>query len=553
MNNYMKVSSYEGRKGEIRKVVLLYSGGLDTSVMLKWIQDEYQAEVIALTIDIGQQADNLEEIRQKALRLGAVKAVVVDAKNTFAYEYLAKGIKANARYQGDYHLATPLGRPLLAKLAVDVARAEGCDCIAHGCTGKGNDQVRLEGSILTLAPEMKIIAPVREWGMGRDEELEYARKHNIPVKQTADSPYSYDDNMWGISAEGGEIENPALVPPLQNILQICKPIEDTPNEAFTVTIGFLKGLPVQLNGQDMGLVPLIAQLNELGARHGVGVTHHIEDRVVGLKVRGIYEAPAASVIVRAHETLEKYVCTRQENEFKTLVDQKWGYLCYGAQWYEPLMHNLNMYIDAVNEKVTGTVTVRLFKGRAEAVAVETPNSLFDEKLATFMKSNAFNQNASAAFTEIYTMQMRMARETERYALISIGSVEQKQRFLPLVAKLAESGFVLFATEGTHAVLQQAGVSAVCVYKVSEAGKKPNLIDLLKQNRFDLIVNVMSPENNNVEVRDGTEIRKWSVINGVQLVSEYDVLSNICERLKTQVRKPSAARTEQQKPALMNGV
>jgi argininosuccinate synthase len=549
----MKVSSYEGRKGEIRKVVLLYSGGLDTSVMLKWIQDEYQAEVIALTIDIGQQADNLEEIRQKALRLGAIKAVVVDAKNTFAYEYLAKGIKANARYQGDYHLATPLGRPLLAKLAVDVARAEGCDCIAHGCTGKGNDQVRLEGSILTLAPEMKIIAPVREWGMGRDEELEYARKHNIPVKQTADSPYSYDDNMWGISAEGGEIENPALVPPLQNILQICKPIEDTPNEASTVTIGFLKGLPVQLNGQDMGLVPLIAQLNELGARHGVGVTHHIEDRVVGLKVRGIYEAPAASVIVRAHETLEKYVCTRQENEFKTLVDQKWGYLCYGAQWYEPLMNNLNMYIDSVNEKVTGTVTVRLFKGRADTVAVETPNSLFDEKLATFMKSNAFNQNASAAFTEIYTMQMRMARETERYALISIGSVEQKQRFLPLVAKLAESGFVLFATEGTHAVLQQAGVPAVCVYKVSDAGKKPNLIDLLKQNRFDLIVNVMSPENNNVEVRDGTEIRKWSVINGVQLVTEYDVLSNICERLKTQVRKPSAARTDQQKPALMNGV
>jgi argininosuccinate synthase len=549
----MKVSSYEGRKGEIRKVVLLYSGGLDTSVMLKWIQDEYEAEVIALTIDIGQQADNLEEIRQKALRLGALKAVVVDAKNTFAYEYLAKGIKANARYQGDYHLATPLGRPLLAKLAVDVARSEGCDCIAHGCTGKGNDQVRLEGSILTLAPEMKIIAPVREWGMGRDEELEYARKHNIPVKQTADSPYSYDDNMWGISAEGGEIENPALVPPLKNILQICKPVEDTPHEALTVKIGFLKGLPVQLNGQDMGLVPLIAQLNEMGSTHGVGVTHHIEDRVVGLKVRGVYEAPAASIIVRAHETLEKYVCTRQENEFKTLVDQKWGYLCYGAQWYEPLMHNLNMYIDAVNEKVTGTVTVRLFKGRAETVAVETPNSLFDEKLATFMKSNAFNQNASAAFTEIYTMQMRMARETERYALISIGSAEQKQRFLPLVSKLAETGFVLFATEGTFAAMQKAGVPAVCVHKVSDPNKKPNLLDLLKQNRFDLIVNVMSPENNNVEVRDGTEIRKWSVINGVQLVTEFDVLNNICERMKTQVRKPSAGRPEQQKPALMNGV
>ena len=217
------------------------------------------------------------------------------------------------------------------------------------------------------------------------------------------------------------------------------------------------------------------------------------------------------------------------------------------------MHNLNMYVDAVNEKVTGTVTLRLFKGRADVVAVETPNSLFDEKLATFMKSNAFNQNASAAFTEIYTMQMRMARETERYALISIGSMEQKQRFLPLVAKLAESGFVLFATEGTHAVLQKAGVSAVCVYKVSDGNKKPNLLDLLKQNRFDLIVNVMSPENNTVEVRDGTEIRKWSVINGVQLVSEYDVLMNICERFKSQARKPTVARNENSKPALMNGV
>lgn len=544
MNSYSKVSSYEGRKGEIRKAVLLYSGGLDTSVMLKWIQDEYQAEVIALTIDIGQQADDLEEIKQKALRLGAVKAVVVDAKEEFAYDYLAKGIKANARYQGDYHLATPLGRPLLAKLAVEIARAEGCDCIAHGCTGKGNDQVRLEGSILTLAPEMKIIAPVREWGMGRDEELEYAKKHGIAVKQTADSPYSYDDNMWGISAEGGEIENPALVPPLSNILQICKPIEDTPNEAVLLKIGFLKGLPVQINEQDLGLVPLIAQLNEVGAAHGVGVTHHIEDRVVGLKVRGIYEAPAATIIVRAHESLEKYVSTRQENEFKTYVDQKWGYLCYGAQWYEPLMHNLNTYIDAVNEKVTGTVTVKLFKGRADVVAVETPNSLFDEKLATFMKSNAFNQNASAAFTEIYTMQMRMARETERYALISIGSEEQKQRFLPMVAQLAEAGFVLFATEGTHAVLQKANVPAVCVYKVSDGKKKPNLLDLLKQNRFDLIVNVMSPENNTVEVRDGTEIRKWSVINGVQLVSEFDVLKNICERMKLQIRKkmPATDRT-----------
>jgi len=407
---YMKVSSYEGKQGEVRKVVLLYSGGLDTSVMLKWIQEYYHAEVIALTIDIGQQADNLEEIRQKALHLGATKAYVIDAKKEFAYDYLSKGIKANARYQGNYHLATPMGRPLLAKIAVDVARVEKADCIAHGCTGKGNDQVRIEGAILTLEPNIKIIAPVREWGMGRDEELEYAAKHNIPVKQTKQSPYSYDDNMWGVSAEGGEIENPALVPHLDAILQVCNTVENTPHQSVSVKIGFEQGLPTTLDGQKIPLVDLILKLNQIASVHGVGVTTHLEDRVVGLKVRGVYEAPAAHTLVIAHETLEKFVCTRQENEFKAMVDQKWGYLCYGALWHEPLMTDLNAFIDRMNEKVTGEVTVKLFKGRADVVAVESANSIFDEKLATFMKSNAFNQNASAGFTEIYTMQMRLSQE-----------------------------------------------------------------------------------------------------------------------------------------------
>jgi argininosuccinate synthase len=530
-SQYQKVSSYEGRKGEIRKVVLLYSGGLDTSVMLKWIQDEYNAEVIALTIDIGQQADDLNAIKEKAIRLGAKKAYVIDAKKEFAYNYLAKGIKANARYQGDYHLATPLGRPLLAKIAVDIAREEGCDCIAHGCTGKGNDQVRIEGSILTLAPEMKVIAPVREWGMGREEELAYAAKHNIPVKQTADSPYSYDDNMWGVSAEGGEIENPALIPNLPAILQVCKTIENTPHEPVFVKLGFLRGLPVQMNGQDLDLPSIIHALNEVGSAHGVGVTHHLEDRVVGLKVRGVYEAPAATTIIRAHETLEKFVCSKQENEFKQIVDQKWGTLCYGAMWYEPLMTNLNAYIDTVNQKVTGTVTVKLFKGRADVVAVETPNSIFDEKLATFMKSNAFNQNASAGFTEIYTMQMRLSQETERYALVSVGGDSNKQKFLPQVQQLKQLGYVLFATAGTHNFLEKNGVKSVLVNKASEESRKPNLIDLLKQNRFDMVVNVPSPENNTSQERDGAQIRTWSVTNKVTLITDFEVFASTVERLK----------------------
>src|SRR3990167_7353470 len=240
---YQKIGSYEGKKGEVSKVVLLYSGGLDTSVMLKWIREEYNAEVIALTIDIGQQADDLHEIRKKALKLGAIKAMVIDAKDEFAEEYIAKGIKANASYQGHYHLSTPIGRPLLAKWAVKIAAQEGADTIAHGCTGKGNDQVRIEGVCLSLNPDVKIIAPVREWGMGRDEELEYAKEHNIPIKQTSEKPYSYDDNMWGVTGEGGEIENPALIPPLKDILSVCTLPENAPDKSEYITIEFVKGLP----------------------------------------------------------------------------------------------------------------------------------------------------------------------------------------------------------------------------------------------------------------------------------------------------------------------
>ncbi len=547
---YHKVASYEGRKGEIRKVVLLYSGGLDTSVMLKWIQDEYQAEVIALTVDIGQQADNLEEIREKALRLGAKKAFVIDARSEFAYDYIARGIKANAAYQGDYHLATPLGRPLLAKIAVAIARQESCDCIAHGCTGKGNDQIRLEGTILTLAPEMKIIAPVREWGMGREEELEYAAKHNIPVKQTAESPYSYDDNMWGISAEGGEIENPALIPNLPKILQICATIDKTPNEPEMVEIGFLRGLPVQLDGVDMSLPTIIDKLNGRGAKHGVGVTHHIEDRVVGLKVRGIYEAPGAHVIISSHRALEKYVCTRMENEFKATVDEKWSYMCYGGLWHEPLMDDLNAFVDAINEKVTGVVTCRLFKGTVTPVALKTPNTIFDTKLATFMRSNAFNQNASAGFTEIYTMQMRLAQEKERYALVSVGGDENKAKFTPLVRDLSDCGFMIFATAGTHAALSKAGIKAVLVHKVSEETLKPNLLDLLKQDRFDLIVNVGSPENNQSETRDGQLIRHWSVEHGKQIVTEFNVLESLVAKLKKSAKNMTARSKGDGTPALL---
>ncbi len=531
--SYVKVSSYEGEKGKVKKVVLLYSGGLDTSVMLKWIQDEYKAEVIALTIDIGQLSDDLEEIRQKALKLGAVKAYIIDAKDEFAEGNIAQGIKANASYQGDYHLSTPLGRPLLAKWAVKIAAREGADCIAHGCTGKGNDQVRIEGTALALNPDIKIIAPVREWSMGRDEELAYAKKHGIAVRQTADKPYSYDDNMWGVTGEGGEIENPSLVPPLEKILLISTLPENAPNTPEFIEIEFVKGLPVSLNGKQMKLAEMILTLNRIGAKHGVGITHHIEDRVVGLKVRGIYEAPAAEIIITAHRNLEKYVCTRQENEFKALVDTKWAYLCYGALWLEPLMRDLSAFIDKVNEKVTGKVSVKLYKGVAEAVAVETPNTIFEEKLATFMASSAFNQNASAGFIELYTLQMRLAQRSERTALLSIGGRKNKMNLLKSIKLLSDLDYKLYATYKTHKFLKTQTIEAMLVNKISQSNLKPNLLDLLQQNRFDLILNVPTGRKSKPkEKTDGQTIREYALKNKAQLITDIEVAKKFVEKLHT---------------------
>lgn len=531
-SQYIKVSSYEGRKGEVKKVVLLYSGGLDTSVMLKWIQDEYKAKVIALTVDIGQQADDLEKIKQKALKLGAIKAYVIDAKDEFANEYIAKGIKANASYQGNYHLSTPLGRPLLAKWAVKIAALEGADCIAHGCTGKGNDQVRIEGVALTLNPDIKIIAPVREWSMGRDEELEYAKKHQIPVKQTVDRPYSYDDNMWGVTGEGGEIENPALIPPLKKILQVCTLPEKAPDKSEFLELEFVKGLPVSINGKSMKLSELIIYLNKIGAKHGVGITHHIEDRVVGLKVRGVYEAPAAEIIITAHRNLEKYVCTRMENEFKSEVDIKWAYLCYAGFWYEPLMTDLNAFIDNLNQKVTGKVTLKLYKGQVETVAVETPNTIFDEKLATFMASKAFNQNASPGFIELYTLQMRLAQRSEKTVLLSIGKRTNKIKLTKEIKKLAQMKYKIYATYKTHKFLNKIGVESILVNKISQPHLKPNLLDLLEQNRFDVIINI--PTGRKVSLKektDGQMIREYALKNKVYLITDVEVAKKFVEKLE----------------------
>ena len=404
---YYKVASHEAKKGEFDKVVLLYSGGLDTSMMLKWIQDHYEADVIAVTINIGQNED-FDAIKKKALDFGAISAYVVDAKEEFANECLTQAIKANANYQGGYHLFCPLGRVMIAKKAVEIAKKEGATVIAHGCTGKGNDQIRFEGYITTLNPELKTIAPVREWSMGREEQLAYAKAHGIPVSHSSTKIYSYDENLWGNSAEGGEIEMMDQIPPLDNILITCNTPENAPNEAELLDIEFEKGIPVAINNEKISAFEIISKVAKIGAKHAIGITHLVEDRVVGMKVRGVYEEPAAEILIQAHHNLEKLVCTREENEFKTMIDQKWAYLCYEAKWWTPLMHHLNAYIDDVNEKVTGTVKVKLYKGKVYTVALDSPYSMFDENMATFMKNNTFNQNASAGFIELWNLPQKSA-------------------------------------------------------------------------------------------------------------------------------------------------
>ena len=412
---YHKIASHVVHEGEkVDSVVLLYSVGLDSSVILKWIQDTYHAEVIALTIDIGQQADDLEAIKQKALKLGAKKAIVLDCKDEFAEQYIARAIKANGSYQGDYHLSTPVGRPLIAKIAVGIAHAEGVRVIAHGCTGKGNDQVRIESSILCEDPDMKVIAPVREWGMGRDEEFVYAAERGIETSQAKKGvPYSWDDNMWGVTGEGGEIEDPKLTLNLEKILRITTPPENATNDAEYIELEFEHGIPVALNGQKMKLSELIITTNKIVGKHGIGYVILIEDRLVGIKVRGVYESPAAHVITQAHYNLEKIVSTQTANEMKEIIDKKWAYLCYNAKWYEPTMKHLNAYIDSMNLNVTGTVKIKLFKGRSDVASVKSPFSLFDADLATFNKSSKFNQNSSAGFIEIYSLAMKTAAKVAK--------------------------------------------------------------------------------------------------------------------------------------------
>ncbi len=404
-----RVASYLARKDEVGRVLLLYSGGLDTSVMLKWIQDEYEAEVVALTVNLGQPGEDYEVVRGKAMQLGALDCHVVDAREEFAREYVAPAIKANADYGDGYPLFTALGRPLIAKLAVEYARRTGCDTIAHGCTGKGNDQVRIEATVATLAPELKVIAPVRSWQMGRDAEIEYARRHGIPVKGgTESAPYSVDDNLGGRSSEGKWIEDLAHAPD-DDVFQLVTRPELAPDQPEVVELRFEAGLPVAMNGQRLDLVDLLERTAEIGMRHGVGIVDHIEDRIVGLKVRDIYEVPAAAIVLKAHKDLERLTGTIHQNQFKPGLDQKWAYLVYAGLWWEPLRADLEAYIDHVNRNVTGTIGLKLYKGSVGVVTRESENAVYDARLASFSQSGGlFSQHASPGFIELWSLQSALA-------------------------------------------------------------------------------------------------------------------------------------------------
>lgn len=387
------------------KVVLAYSGGLDTSISVKWIQEKYGYDVIALGLDVGEGKD-LESIRQKALDVGAIKAIMVNAKELLAEEYLMPALKANALYEGKYPLSSALSRPLISKLLVEVAEQEGAVAVAHGCTGKGNDQVRFEVSIQALNPDLEVIAPVREWGMNRDEQLMYAEEKGIPVPVTKENPFSIDANIWGRACEAGVLEDPWEEAP-EAAFAWTNPIEETPDEADTITIDFVEGKPVGINGQSMDLVPLIEYLNDLGGKHGVGRIDHTENRLVGIKSREVYETPAAMILINAHKELEFLTLTREVSQYKTNVDQQLSKIIYDGLWYSPLQPALSAFVDSTQKVVTGTVKVKLFKGHHTVTGKKSPMSLYNEELSTYSKGDAFDHDAAVGFIKLWGLPTKV--------------------------------------------------------------------------------------------------------------------------------------------------
>ncbi len=392
------------------KVVLAYSGGLDTSAAITWLQENHKVDVITLTIDVGNEKD-FTAVRQKALKVGAIKAIVKDAKKEFINDYVFPALQADAIYEGQYPLATALSRPLMAKLLVDVALEEGASAVAHGCTGKGNDQVRFEVSVNALAPKLKIIAPARVWNMTREQTIHYAEKRGIPVPITIKSPYSIDENLWGKSIECGVLEDPWVEPP-EEVFAGTKSPDKAPNKPAYVEISFKKGIPVALNGKKTDGVSLIGRLNELAGEHGVGRIDHVENRLVGIKSREIYEAPAATVLLKAHQALEAMTLSRDQLRFKQKVAMEYADLIYNGLWFTAFRQDLAAYVESSQRFVTGTVRVKLFKGNCSVVGRKSPYSLYSFGLATYDKGDKFDQSASPGFIHIWGLPVKTQAQVQ---------------------------------------------------------------------------------------------------------------------------------------------
>ncbi|MCP7108729.1 argininosuccinate synthase [Listeria monocytogenes] len=397
------------------KIVLAYSGGLDTSVAIQWLV-ESGYEVIACCLDVGE-GKNLDFIKEKAITVGASESYTIDAKEEFAEDFALIALQAHAYYEGKYPLISALSRPLIAKKLVEVARQEGASAIAHGCTGKGNDQVRFEVAIHALAPDLKVVSPVRDWKWSREEEINYAKEHDIPVPIDLDNPFSIDQNLWGRSNECGVLENPWTTPP-EAAYDLTVSLEDAPDTADIVEITFDAGIPISLNGENMSLANLILTLNEIAGKHGVGRIDHIENRLVGIKSREVYECPAAVTLITAHKELEDLTFVREVAHFKPIIEQKISETIYNGLWFSPLTEALVAFLKSTQKFVKSTIRVKLFKGHAIVEGRKSPNSLYDENLATYTSSDTFDQDAAVGFIKLWGLPTKVSAEVNSKVTIT---------------------------------------------------------------------------------------------------------------------------------------
>ena len=384
------------------KIVLAYSGGLDTSVAVPWLKENYDAEIITVTIDLGMV--DLDSIKQRAIEVGADKAVTIDAKAPLVTDYIWPALKAGAIYEEEYPLATALGRPLIAKCLVDVAKQEGAYAIAHGCTGKGNDQVRIEVSAAALMPEIKLIAPIRDWGMSRADEIEYANERNLPIN-VKDSRFSVDENLWGRSAEAGELEDPGLEPPEEAFTWTTSPNE-APDSKEYIELEFIQGIPVSLNNIKMNGIELIVELNKIAGNHGIGRIDHVENRLVGIKSREIYESPAGIVLHTAHKSLEDLTLSRDQARFKHNVSREYSEIVYNGLWFSRHRLNLDRYIDDTQKYVSGKIQVCLYKGKCTVTGRESDQGLYSKALATYDRDDEFDHASAEGFIKIFGLSLR---------------------------------------------------------------------------------------------------------------------------------------------------